>query len=160
MSKRSLVGILLLPAMVVVVGLATRSDQVLNFILGPVDDPQYFCFTSDPSPAAGLNSSTVLQECSAGKTMHIGRGETIAIDLRSGGVDSATNWHDFHVSDASVLQTVVAPTNTSATGPSEEIALYRAVKTGQSSISAVQVRCGWNGSCGRNHRWKVTVEVS
>jgi hypothetical protein len=157
MTKRALVGIVLLPAMLVVMGLVLRSEEVLNFILGPVDDPQYFCYVPDPSPVTKLGSSTILQECSAGKTVSIGRGETIAIDLLSGGIDSATNWHDFHVSDESVLQMVVAPTNTSATGPSEEIALYRAVKTGQSSISAVQVSCGQ--SCGRGHRWKVTVEV-
>jgi hypothetical protein len=140
--------------MVVTLGLATRSDQALNFILGPVDDPQYFCITSDPIPVADVGSPTTLQECSAGKTVRIGHGETIAIDLRSGGIDSTTSWHDFHLSDEGVLQMVVAPANTSAAGASHEIALYRAVKPGQSNISAVQVRCGRNGGCGRDHRWR------
>ncbi len=39
MSKRTLVSILLLPALVVVLALATHPDEALNFILGPVDDP-------------------------------------------------------------------------------------------------------------------------
>jgi hypothetical protein len=158
MTKRAMVGIFLLPAMLVVLGLVLRSDQVLNFILGPVDNPQYFCSIPDPSPVTELGSSTILQECSAGKTVSIGRGETIAIELPYGGTDSITTWHDFHVSDESVLQTVVAPTNTSYRGRSEEIALYRAAKTGQSRISAVQTTCF--RSCGRDHRWMVTVEVS
>jgi hypothetical protein len=157
MTKRALVGILLLPTVLVVMALVLRSDEVLNFILGPVDDPHYFCFVPDPSPVTDLGSSTILQECSAGKTVSIGHGKTVAIELPSGGIDSITIWHDFHVSDESVLQTVVAPTNTSATGPSKEIALYRAVKTGQSSISALQAICV--RSCGRDHRWKVTIQV-
>ena len=159
--KRVVVSILLIPAMVVVAGLALRSDEVLNFIPGPVDDPQYFCFTPDPSPVADVNSSTVLQECSAGKTVSIGRGEPIAVDLQnSSGVDRTTSWQDFTVSDKSVLQTVVAPTSRGDRRRSDEIAVYRAAKAGQSSISAVQVVCGGiGGGCGRDHRWKVTVEV-
>jgi hypothetical protein len=163
MSKRALVGILLLPAIIVVLGLTLRSDQVLNFILGPVDDPQYFCFRSDPSPVVDVATSTVLQECSAGKTVSIRRGETIAVDLQNSScVDSTTSWHDFHVSDGSILQTVVAQTSRGgACTRSDEIAVYRAVKTGQSSISAVQLVCGGiGGGCGREHRWKVTVAVS
>src|SRR5258708_32417848 len=142
-SKRALVGLLLLPATVVVLGLALRFDQVLNFIAGPVDDPQYFCFASDPSPVAGVGSSTVLQECSEGKTVSIGRGETIAVDLRnSSGVDSTTTWHDFKVTDESVLQTVVAQTSRGVRPRSDEIAVYRAVKKGRSSITALQAVCG------------------
>jgi hypothetical protein len=160
--KRVVVSILLIPALVVVAGLALRSDEVLNFILGPVDDPQYFCFTPDPSPVADVSSSTVLQECSAGKTVSIGRGETIAVDLQnSPGVDRTTNWHDFNVSDESVLQTVVAPTRKGVHGRSDMIAVYWAVKRGHSKISAVQLVCGAiGGACGRDHRWTVTVEVS
>jgi hypothetical protein len=160
--KRVVFSILLIPALVVVMGLALRSDEVLNFIFGPVDDPQYFCFTPDPSPIAGVTSSTVLQECSAGKTVSIGRGEPIAVDLQSStGVDRTPSWHDFNVSDESVLQTVVAPTRTGVHGRSDMIAVYRAVKRGRSSISAEQLVCGGiGGSCGRDHRWKVTIEVS
>jgi hypothetical protein len=40
MSKRALVGILLLPAIVVALGFAMRPNQLLNFILGPIDDPR------------------------------------------------------------------------------------------------------------------------
>jgi hypothetical protein len=81
--KRVLVGVLLIPAMVLVAGLALRSDEILNFILRPVDDPQYLCFVPDASPLTGLASSTVLQECSAGKTVNIARGETIAVISRT-----------------------------------------------------------------------------
>jgi hypothetical protein len=160
MSKRALVGILLLPALVVGLGLATRGDQLLNFILGPVDDPGYFCGAPDPSPVADMGSSTVLQECSAGKTVTIGRGETIAVDLQNHyGIDRYSDWHDFSVSDESVLRTVVAPTSGGIRSPSDDIAVYRALKAGESTISAVQMTCGAPGGCGRDHRWRVTVEV-
>lgn len=171
--KRVLVSILLLPAIVVALGLATRPDQFLNFILGPVDDPRYFCGAPDPSPVADLGSSTVLQECSAGKAVSIRRGETIAVDLQNNyGIDRTSDWHDFNVSDESVLGKVAAPSarlRVSDTGSgtsrvvysrSDEIAVYRALKAGESTISAVQVACGAPGGCGRDHRWKVTVEVS
>jgi hypothetical protein len=173
MSKRALISILLLPAMVMAWGVATRYDQVLNFILGPVDDPQYFCGTPDPSPLADLGTTIVLQECSAGKTVTIKRGERIAVDLRHDQcVDMCSVWHDLGVSDQSVLGAVVAPTRRdshfrSGSGitsvsrdRSDEIAVYRALITGRSSISAVQVVCGGiGGACGRDHRWKVTVQV-
>jgi hypothetical protein len=159
-SKRAAVGILLVPALVVGLGLLWNGEQVVNFILGPVDDPRYFCDAPQPSPVADLGSSTVLQECSAGKTVPIGRGKTIAVDLQSGGVDMVPNWHDFHVSDESVLQTVVAARADTSAHRRDEIAVYRAVRTGQSTISAVQVVSGWNGSTGRSHVWRVTVVVS
>jgi hypothetical protein len=160
MSKRALVSILLLPAIVVALGFATRPDELLNFILGPVDDPGYFCGAPDASPVADLGSSTVLQECSAGKTVKIGRGETIAVDLQNQyGVDRYSDWHDFTVSDESVLQTVIAPSRRGIRPRSDEIAVYRAIKAGESTISAVQVACGATGGCGRDHRWKVAVEV-
>jgi hypothetical protein len=173
MSKRVLVSILLLPAIVVAFGLATRPNELLNFILGPIDDPRYFCGAPDPSPVADLGSSTVLQECSAGKAMTIRRGETIAVALQNNyGVDRYSDWHDFNVSNESVLRTVVAPSarhQVSATGAgisrvvytrNDEIAVYRALKAGESIISAVQVACGATGGCDRDHRWNVTVDVN
>jgi hypothetical protein len=143
-------------------GLATSGDQLLNFILGPVDDLSYFCNAPDPGPVAHIGSSTVLQECSAGKTVTIKRGETVAVDLpNSYGVDTSDEWHDFSVSDQSVLGMVVAPTRRDTHSRSDEIAVYRALKSGQSTISAVLVHCGGHlGRCGRGHRWKTTVEVS
>jgi len=160
MSKRALVSILLLPAIVVALGFATRPYELLNFILGPADDPRYFCGAPDASPVVDLGSSTVLQECSAGKTVKIRRGDTIAVDLQNRyGVDRYSDWHDFNVSDESVLQTVIAPTSRAIRPRSDEIAVYRAIKAGESTISAVQVDCGATGGCGRDHRWKVTVEV-
>ena len=161
MSKRVLVSILLIPSIVVLLGVLTRPCEVLNFILGPVDDPQYFCSGPDPSPLPEFSSSTVLQECSAGKTVTIGRGQTIAVDLlNSACVDFTTRWRDFSVSNESVLETALAPTSRGgACDRWDEIAIYRAVGRGQSSISAVQTVCGWQG-CGRSHRWTVTVKVS
>jgi hypothetical protein len=160
MSKRALVSILLLPSIVVVLALVTRSDQVLTFLLGPVDDPQYFCSTVSPSPVVDMPSSGILRECSAGKTVTIGHGQTIAIVLQGGiGVDSSTRWHDFNVSDESVLKTVIAPTNGGGYPGRDEVAVYQAVKTGRSSLSAIQTVCGWN-ACGRDHLWKVTIEVT
>ena len=163
MSKRALVSILLLPAMVMAWGVATRYDQVLNFILGPVDDPQYFCGTPDPSPLADLGTTIVLQECSAGKTVTIKRGETIAVDLPQDlCVDLCTDWHDLGVSDQSVLGAVTAPTRRVSRFRSDEIAAYRALKAGHSTISAVLVQCGDSngGGCRRGHRWSVTVQVA
>jgi hypothetical protein len=123
--KRVLVGVLLIPAMVLVAGLALRSDEILNFILRPVDDTQYLCFVPDASPLTGLASSTVLQECSAGKTVNIARGETIAVDLQnSPGVDQTRTWHDFNVSAASVLQTVIARTSRGDRRRTDLIAVY------------------------------------
>ncbi|HEX7264014.1 MAG TPA: hypothetical protein VF383_07530 [Candidatus Dormibacteraeota bacterium] len=160
--KRVLVGVLLIPAMLLVAGVVFRSDEILNFILGPVDDPQYFCVTPDPSPLADVGSSTVVQECSAGKTVSIGRGETIAVDLpNSPGVDQTRTWHDFRVSDGSVLQTVIAPTTRGDRRRSDLLAVYRAVKSGRSSISVMQLVCGAiGGACGRDHLWKVTIQAS
>ena len=168
-----MVSILLLPAIVVAFGLATRPNQLLNFFLGPDDDPRYFCGAPDATPVADLGSSTVLQECSAGKAVRVRRGETIAVDLPNNyGVDRSSDWHDFNVSDKSVLGTVVAPNarlQVSATGTgisrvvytrNDEIAVYRALKAGESTISAVQVACGAPGGCDRDHRWTVTVDVS
>jgi hypothetical protein len=159
--KRVLVSILLLPAMIVAYGLAVRSDQVLNFILGPDDDPLYFCSAPDPSPIADMGSSTVLQECSAGKTVTIGLGETVAVDLLNCyRAVAQSDWHDFNVSDESVLRTVVSPTTRGIAPRTDEIAVYRSLKAGQSTISVIPVNCGANGHPSRDHRWKVTVEVS
>jgi hypothetical protein len=168
-SKRALVSILLLPAIVVGFALATRPFTLLNFILGPVDDPGYFCGAPDRSPVADPGSSAVLQECSAGKTVSIRRGDRVAVDLQNNfGVDTYSDWHDFNVSDESVLRTVVAPTNRASTTRtvdgvfrrSDEIAVYRAIKAGESTISAVQESCFAPNGCGRDHRWKVTVDVT
>ena len=98
---------------------------------------------------------------------------TIAVDLQNNyGVDRGSDWHNFNVSDESVLGTVVAPSarlQVSATvspigrvvyARNDEIVVYRALKAGESTISAVQVACGAPGGCDRDHRWTVTVDVS
>lgn len=182
MSKRALVSILLLPALVVSLGLATHPDEALNFILGPVDDPSYFCNGPDLSPVTSIAAATVLQNCAAGKTFTLAKGQTIAVDLQSyNGIDTRTQWTDVTVSDARVLSTVsgpyrvkdVAPAPSSGSscsvrcstyGPGrlDEVAIYRATRTGRATLSAVQQFCTGNfgGGCGRTYRWNVTVRVS
>ncbi len=147
---------LILPAIVVSLGLFTHIGEVLNFIVGPDNDPGYFCVAPDPSPVPDIGSSTVLQDCSAGKTVSIKRGETIAIDLFA-----SDGWHELNVSDQSILGTVVAPTKRDTPGRfrTDEIALYRGLKPGQATISFVQVQCGGPFGCGRSNSWRVTVQV-
>ena len=156
MSKRALVSILILPAIVVAFGLVTHIDDVLNLIVGPDNDPSYFCGAPDPSPVADIGSSTVLQDCSAGTTVSLKGGETIAVDLFA-----SDGWHELKVSDQSILGTVVAPTRRDTPGRYrvDEIALYRGLKPGQATITSVQVHCGGPFGCGRSHRWRVTVQV-
>ncbi len=163
MSKRALVSILLLPALIAVLGLATQTDEVLNFILGPVDDPSYFCVTPDPSPVTSIAASTVLQDCAAGKTFTLPKGQTVAVDLRGGaGVDSATQWTDVTVSDGKVLSTVSRPARVRGVDKMrlDEVAVYRATQTGQATLSAVEQQCGFGGNCSRGQLWRVTIRVT
>jgi hypothetical protein len=162
-SKKDLALIFLSPVILAAIVLWQNQYQIVGFILGPISDPGYFCGTPDPSPVADLGTTMVLQECSAGKTVTIRRGETIAVDLQHYYcVDMCSDWHDLGVSDQSVLGTIVAPTRRDSRLRSDEIAAYRALEAGQSTISAVLVRCGdsnWGG-CDRGHRWSVTVQVA
>jgi hypothetical protein len=162
-SKKDLALILLSPAILAAIVLWQNQDHVLGFIFGPINDPGYFCGTPDPSPVADLGTTIVLQECSAGKTVTIKRGETIAVDLPQDlCVDLCTDWHDLGVSDQSVLGAVTAPTRRDSRFRSDEVAAYRALEAGQSTISAVLVQCGDSngGGCRRGHRWSVTVQVA
>jgi hypothetical protein len=161
-SKKDLALILLSPAILAAILLWQNQEHVLGFIFGPINDPGYFCGTPDPSPVADLGTTMVLQECSAGKTVTIKRGETIAVDLQqSHGVDIGSDWHDLGVSDLSVLGTVVAPTSRDSRLRSDEIAAYRALEAGQSTISAVLVQySGSSDRYDRGHRWSVTVQVA
>jgi hypothetical protein len=162
-SKKDLALILLSPVILAAIVLWRDQEQIVGFVFGPINDPSYFCGNPDPSPVADLGTTMVLQECSAGKTVTIKRGETIAVDLRHYYcVDKCSDWHDLGVSDQSVLGTVVAPTTRDSRLHSDEIAAYRALKAGRSTISAVIVQCAYsnNERCDRGHRWSVTVRVA
>jgi hypothetical protein len=163
--RRVLVSILLLPGLLAVVFSAQWAPSILNFVLGPINDPGYFCTTPDPTPVANLNATVVLQECSAGKTVTISQGATIAVDLQNFfGVDTSDDWHDLGISDSSVLETVVSPSSRGVRPRSDEIAVYRALRVGQSTISAVLRHSGgaggYAGGYARGHLWSVTVRVT
>ena len=163
MSKRYLALILLSPTILATLFLVAEREQIAALFLGPAHDPAYFCSTPDPTPVADLGAGLVLQECSAGKTVTVSRGEALAVDLQNlYGVDTSRDWHDLGVSDDSVLGTVVAPIARGALPRSDEIAVYRALKAGHSAISAVLVSCTANfgGHCSRGGRWIVTVLVT
>jgi hypothetical protein len=162
-SKRYIALILLSPTVLVALFLVADREQIAAFFLGPVHGPAYFCSAPDPTPVADLGASLVLQECSAGRTVTVSLGETIAVDLQNlYGVDTSRDWHDLGVSDNSVLGTVVAPIARGVRPRSDEIAVYRALKAGDSAISAVLVSCTANfgGHCSRGGRWIVTVLVT
>ncbi len=132
-------------------------------LYGPIDDPAYFCASSDPSPAAGIAASLILQDCAAGKTYILARGATVAIDLPGGhGIDTSTTWKDVGVSNESVLATVAPLGKVGNEYNFEEVAVYRASQKGESTISATQVGCSANfgGTCDRDHRWVVKIEVT
>src|SRR5260370_40465119 len=114
MHKRTVGGLLLIPALVVAVVAAvvvTNLVRIVDRFETPSDDPPFFCSLPDPSPVAEANgTSLVLQGCAAGKTYTLPRGGTVAIDLASGGgLDSGAEVHDLTVSEPSILQTVPAP---------------------------------------------------
>jgi hypothetical protein len=143
------------------VGGAYLASGILS---GPIDDPRYFCGAPDPSPAPGISASMVLQECATGKTFTLHRGQTVAIDLPGGGhgVDTSTGWSDFNVSDTSVLSEVTPRVTLGGKFGQEEIALYRALGSGEATISRVLKHCTANGGgfCDRGYRWSVTIHVA
>jgi hypothetical protein len=159
--KRVLVSIFLLPGLIAVVILAVWVPSILNFVLGPINDPGYFCNTPDPTPVANLNASVVLQECSAGKTVTANPGAIIAVDLQNFfGVDTSDDWHDLRTSNSSVLETVVSPSSRGIRPRSDEIAVYRALRAGQSTVSAVLRHSGGGGGHARGHLWSTTIRVT
>ena len=61
----------------------------------PIDDPGYFCGGPDPSPVTSIAATYILQDCAAGKTFTVAKGQTIAVDLQGGnGVDTSIQWTD------------------------------------------------------------------
>ena len=145
--------------------LAAVAVWVYNAEVAPIADPSYFCGAPDPSPVTSIAASTILQDCAAGKTVTLARGLTVAVDLQGGnGVDTWYQWTDVTVSDGQVLSTVSPPARVRGVPPQrlDEVAVYRAAKTGQATLSAVQQFCTANGGggCRRGHLWSVTVRVS
>ena len=159
-----MVGILLLPLLIAVLGFAFNPDAFFNLLLGPIDDPSYFCVNPDPSPVPNIGAQHLLQECTAGKTISVANGETVAVDLVAyTGVDTSTQWTDLSVSNGQVLITVSFPAHvyTARSSRIDDIAVYRAARSGESTLSAVRHDCGGpHNACGREHRWRVTVRVS
>lgn len=149
----------------VVASLAAAAVWFYNAEFAPTDDPSYFCGAPDPSPVTSIAASTVLQDCAAGETVTLAKGLTVAVDLQGGnGVDTWYQWTDVTVSDGQVLSTVSPPARVRGVPPQrlDEVAVYRAAKAGQATLSAVQQFCTANGGggCGRGHLWSVTVRVS
>ena len=149
--------------MVVVVG--ALAVWRYNAVPAPINDPSYFCQTPDPTAASFIAATTILQGCAAGKTFQLERGQTVAVDLDGGhGFDTSIQWTDLVVSDGHVLSTQLAPGQTSLPGTRvDEVAVYRAARTGQSAISAVLHEClAANPNfdpCKRGHVWSVTIHV-
>src|SRR5258708_39470767 len=94
----------------------------------------------------------------------IRRGETIAVDLQNNyGVDRGSDWHNFNVSDESVLGTVVAPSarlQVSATvspigrvvyARTAPILVHLALTAGESPITACPVACRGPGGAAPEH---------
>jgi hypothetical protein len=138
---------------------------IYDFLFVPIDDPTYFCAAPDPTPLTTISGALVLQECAAAKTFTVEIGRTIALDLSgSAGVDTSDVWMDVTVSDASVLNTVSGPARIeedSTYRRVDEVAIYKAAKSGQATISAVRQRCGGNtGRCDKGHRWRATLRVN
>lgn len=135
----------------------------------PVDHAGFFCGvanTSDlpgPVPSQDLATATVLRECSAGAPVVIRRGETIAVDLQNlYGVDGSSVWQNVGVSDTSVLVTVTRSSPIGVPAPRDEIVIYRGLRVGQSTISAVLFDCTTNfgGHCDQGRRWSVNIRVT
>jgi len=138
---------------------------IYNLVFVPVDDPSYFCGTPDPSPPTTISAALVLQECAAAKTFTLEKGQTVALDLSGwAGVDTSDRWKDVTVSDTSVLSTVSGPAQIEVASTFrrvDEVAIYRAAKSGRATISAVKQRCGGiTSSCDKGHGWHATVRVS
>jgi len=136
-----------------------------SFFFVPIDDPSYFCGTPDPSPLTTISAALVLQECAAAKTFTLEKDQTIALDLSgSAGVDTSDLWVGVTVSDANVLSTVSGPAQIEVDSTYrrvDEVAIYRAAKSGEATITAVRQRCGGNtGRCDKGHRWRATVRVN
>ena len=129
----------------------------------PFDDLSSFCNSPDPSPPSSIVADSTLQNCAAGKTITLSRGQTVAIALGAPfGADRWTQWSDLSVSDPNVV-TALGGSPSILPGPPNshlqyELAVFRANQPGEAKISAVERGCAPQG-CDRGFRWWVTIEV-
>lgn len=142
------------------IGTAAWGYRAVNV---PFDDLSSFCTSPDPSPPSSIVADRILQNCAAGTTVTLSRGQTVAVALEAEyGVDRWTQWTDLSVSDPDVAS-AVGGSPRSLPGPPNshleyEMAMFRANQSGETTISAVERGCSPQG-CDRGIRWSVTIEV-
>ena len=130
----------------------------------PLDDPSFFCTSPDPSPPSSVVADSIVQECAAGKTITLSRGQMVAVALESEwNTDVGSQWTDLSVENSNVLRDVNTPISVQAAANSSlrfEVAVYWADKPGETTISAVVRWCNENVMiCDRGARWWVTIDV-
>lgn len=137
------------------------AEYAVNF---PLDDPSFFCQSPDPSPPSSIVADTIVQECAAGKTVTVSRGQTVAVALEAEwNVDTGTKWTDVSVANSGVLHDVNAPIRVAGQSVSNRyfvVAVYRANQPGDTTIDAVEHFCNAILKCDRGARWWVTIEVT
>ena len=132
MNKRTVVvraGIVAGVASVIIVG----GVWMYGALFSPIDDPRFFCQLPIATPVSAVTSYALLQNCAAGRTFTLARGEPIAVDLTDYfGVDHGPQWTDLTVSDGHVLATITAPSVIIDTKNRrvDEVAVYRASNIG------------------------------
>ena len=160
--RRVIASILVVVGLVGLVGVVADFPTIVNMILGPVDDSSYFCSAPDRAPVPEAAATKVLQECAAGKTVAIRVGQTASIDLDAEyGVDSGTVWRGLGVSNpGSLRQLSDGVIRKRQPYRADLVAVYRAIATGTSSVTAVQYFCGGpHQVCDRGHRWGVWLQI-
>lgn len=162
---------------VVAVVVAAGAIWAYNAVFAPIDDPTYFCdapyraMVPDQAPVSSLTATVILRACPKSRTITLAQGQSVAVDLVAyeSGVDSTTKWDDLMVSNDQVLTTIRAPArvrvsalaNNGSPGRLDEVAVYRAARSGEAKLIAVEHFCrgGPMGGCDQGHRWGVTVRV-
>jgi hypothetical protein len=162
-SKRAVWAGALVGLAIATIGTAVWGYHAVNV---PFDDPSSFCSSPDPSPPSSVVADSILQDCAAGKTMTLSRGQTVAVVLRAySNVDQYEEVTDFSVSDPNVVS-AEGGSRYSLPGPPNggfhyEVALFTANQPGEATISAVDRYCNGNlQACNRGFRWWVTIEVT
>lgn len=162
-SKRAVWAGALVGLAISAIGTAVWGYHAVNV---PFDDPSSFCYLPDPSPPSSVVADSILQDCAAGKTTTLSRGQTVAVVLRAySNVDQYEEVTDFSVSDPNVVS-AVGGSPYSLPGPRNsgfhyEVALFTANQPGETTISAVDRYCNGNlQMCNRGFRWWVTIQVT
>jgi hypothetical protein len=144
------------------IGTAVWGYRAVNV---PFDDPSAFCSSPDPSPPSSVVADSILQDCAAGKTMTLSRGQTMAVVLRAySNVDQYEEVTDYSVSNPNVVSAVGGSPYSSPGPPNSgfnyEVAQFTANQPGEATISALDRFCNGNLQvCNRGFRWWVTIEV-